>query len=63
VKQPIAGVGDDMETLLRGEQKKTPGRLPGDFYLPNLYLKVDCYSHCTGEKYYANPATGSIRLV
>jgi hypothetical protein len=33
---------------------KTPGRLPGDFYLPNLYLKVDCYSHYSRQKYCAN---------
>lgn len=29
---------------VKGIKVKTPGRLPGDFYLPNLYLKVDCYS-------------------
>ena len=34
---------------------KTPGRLPGDLYLPNLYLKVDCYSLDTLINDCANP--------
>lgn len=33
---------------------KNPRTTSGGFYLPNLYLKVDCYSHLTGKKYYAN---------